>query len=187
MVQPSDFSACYDHKPLIMKDDEKVANNIDVVTIIENVLKALGVNAPTFSKKVGVNYQRIFDLQRGRTKKFNPGMVTKITEAYPQINKHYLYSGEGPVLLDVPDSELNRNSSMNSNNLSEFVGMSSKILDLFEQLQEKDRELSGKASLLLQKESQLNERERMLNEREHNLNTREHELSRLAITLEKDI
>ena len=43
--------------------------------IIQEVLAAVGLTAPKFADALGINYQRIFDLMRGRTKKFNPGIV----------------------------------------------------------------------------------------------------------------
>lgn len=164
MVQPLEFFTCLNHKPLIMKEEEKVAHNVDARIIIDQVLKTLGVNAPTFAREIGVNYQRIFDLQRGRTKKFNPGMVNKICEVYPQINKSYLYSGEGEVSNGMSSSEHSNisnptNPAIDYNNMAEFMGMSSKLLSLFEQLQ-------AKSSALMEKEAMLNERERILNERE---------------------
>jgi|GEM_PF-6840110 len=81
-----------------MKESEKVDKNVNAREIIANVLKELGMNAPSFATATGIAYQRIFDLQRGRTKKFNPGVVNMICQAFPSINKTYLYTGEGSVM-----------------------------------------------------------------------------------------
>ena len=70
-----------------MKESEKAEKNVNAREIIANVLKELGMNAPSFSTATGIAYQRIFDLQRGRTKKFNPGVVNMICAAFPTINK----------------------------------------------------------------------------------------------------
>ena len=72
---------------------------MDATIIIDRVLKAVGLNAPTFAKTIGVNYQRIFDLQRGRVKKFHPEIVRKIIEKWPNMNANFIYTGEGEVML----------------------------------------------------------------------------------------
>lgn len=155
-----------------MKEDEKVENNMDARIIIDSLLKALGLTAPKFAEEIGINYQRIFDLQRGRTKKFNPGVVNKICDRFPQVNKNYLYTGEGDVLNEASTSYPQRQDGMGLNqaNMAEFMAMSHKLLQLFEQLQKKDESLSAKAAKLFEKEAMLNERERLLNEKEHELN-----------------
>ena len=55
--------------------------------IIQEVLAAVGLTAPKFADALGINYQRIFDLMRGRTKKFNPGIVNLICEKFPEVTK----------------------------------------------------------------------------------------------------
>lgn len=152
-----------------MKDEEKANKNIDARAIIDNLLKELGLTAPKFAEEVGINYQRVFDLQRGRTKKFNPGVVNKICARYPQVNKTYLYTGEGPVLLDVPAYSAG-NPPIGQVNITEFMAMSHKILQLFEQLQEKDAMLTAKSQELSDREREINAREQELNKREYELN-----------------
>ena len=76
---------------------------MDATIIIDRVLKAVGLNAPTFAKTIGVNYQRIFDLQRGRVKKFHPEIVRKIIEKWPNMNANFIYTGEGEVMLKPGD------------------------------------------------------------------------------------
>lgn len=158
---------------MIMKDEEKANNNIDARAIIDSLLKALGLTAPKFADEVGINYQRVFDLQRGRTKKFNPGVVNKICARFPQVNKSYLYTGDGAVLLDAPDTPVG-NTSIGQSNISEFMAMSHKLLQLFEQLQEKDAMLSARAMELMDREREINAREREINKREYELNKVEH-------------
>lgn len=62
-----------------MTDEEKVANCVDAKQIREELLEALHMTAGEFATALGINYQRIYDLGSGRTKKFNPGMVRLIT------------------------------------------------------------------------------------------------------------
>ena len=156
---------------MIMKDEEKAKNNIDARAIIDELLKALGLTAPKFAEEVGINYQRVFDLQRGRTKKFNPGVVNKICARFPQVNKSYLYTGEGDVLLDAPVAPSGSNNvAIVQSSIAEFMAMSHKLLQLFEQLQEKDAMLSVRAMELMDREREINARERELNKRELELN-----------------
>lgn len=88
-----------------MKESEKADRNVDARAIIEAVLNHVGMRAPSFAKAIGINYQRIFDLQSGRTKKFNPGVVNLICARFPEINKTYLYTGEGNLILGPGESE----------------------------------------------------------------------------------
>lgn len=67
--------------------------------MIDELLKAVGLNAPTFAKRIGVGYQRIFDLQRGRVKKFHPEIVKAVCKVWPQVNANYLYTGDGSLFL----------------------------------------------------------------------------------------
>lgn len=154
-----------------MKEEEKIENNMNASVIIDTLLKELGLTAPKFAEEVGINYQRVFDLQRGRTKKFNPGVVNKICARFPQVSKNYLYTGEGEVLTDAPTSNVSNNtSSLGQTNIAEFMAMSHKLLQLFEQLQSKDVMLSTREAELLKRERELNAIERELNKREHDLN-----------------
>lgn len=152
-----------------MKDEEKANNNVDARAIIDNLLKALGLTAPKFAEEIGINYQRVFDLQRGRTKKFNPGVVNKICDRFPQVNKSYLYTGEGEVIMENPAS-VGNNPSIGQGNFSEFMAMSHKLLQLFEQLQEKDAMLTARAMELMDREREINAREREINKREFEQN-----------------
>lgn len=181
MVQPLDLSMCFDHKPLDMKEEDKVADIAAPSIIIDNVLKALDKTAPKFAKEIGVSYQRVFDLRSGRVKSIAPDVIAKICTAYPQINKSYLYTGEGDLINSTYSSEQSEFPS------SSTMNMYSKMLTLFEQIQSRDKSLSEKSAYLFQKESQLNEREQKLNEREFFLNKRELELSKMALEIEKEI
>lgn len=150
-----------------MNDSEKADRNVDARTIIENVLKYVGMRAPTFAKAIGINYQRIFDLQSGRTKKFNPGVVNLIVKRFPDIEKKYLYTGEGEVsYAEVAQSEISSEAgSISVAQLTEALTMQRKMLDMFQTLTEK--------------EARLNQRERALNDREAELDKRENELERI--------
>ena len=67
---------------------------------IEAVLKEVGLNAPTFAKEIGLNYQRVYDIQSGRVKKINEAVARKIRERYPRVNPNFLFTYEYPIMLE---------------------------------------------------------------------------------------
>lgn len=130
---------------------------MEATEIIDNVLKAVGLNAPTFAKTIGVNYQRIFDLQRGRTKKFHPEIVKGILNQWPNINVNYLYTGEGDVMLKP-------GQSVPQGSIEEMVN------DVVTKYMESD-ECKTRIKYLDDRESAINKRENMLAEREEKVTT----------------
>lgn len=152
-----------------MKESEKAENNVNVREIIANVLNELGMNAPSFATATGIAYQRIFDLQRGRTKKFNPGVVNMICEAFPTINKNYLYTGEGPILnSDIP-AELDANIGHVGIKPEEIADILKKQLDLAQQIADKDKAVDAEIKMLIEKEHELMQRELEIAKREMEL------------------
>lgn len=155
-----------------MKEEEKAENNVDARRIITEVLNELGLSAPKFAERIGINYQRVFDLQRGRTKKFNPGVANLICTAFPQINKAYLFTGEGElvnktVTPPAPATEL-----------PQFLGhdmgaLFHRVMDMLDQVNER-------SAKLLEFEKELIEREAALNARELDLDQREAEMPSLS-------
>lgn len=148
-----------------MKEDEKVAKCVDAKAIREQLLEALHLSAGQLATALGINYQRIYDLGSGRTQKFNPNMVKLITKTFPQVNPHFLYSGEGPVLLAgvVPPN------TAGSAELSELMSMSKRLLILMERLDEKDSALRERENAVLQREIEITAREAELLKREAEL------------------
>ncbi len=66
--------------------------------IISLILSDLSIKAPTFAKNIGVKYQRILDIQNGKTKRISPTVSDLIIETYPQYNRNWLLTGEGEML-----------------------------------------------------------------------------------------
>lgn len=155
-----------------MKESEKAEKNVNAREIIANVLAELGMNAPSFSTATGIAYQRIFDLQRGRTKKFNPGVVNMICAAFPTINKAYLYTGEGPVFTTDKPHELDNSIGGNVTSSDEIAKMLNKVLDLSKQVTDKDKAVEEKMQKLLEKERELMAKEIELTKREFELERR---------------
>lgn len=157
-----------------MKESEKADRNVDARAIITAVLNHVGMRAPSFANAIGINYQRIFDLQSGRTKKFNPGVVNLICERFPEINKTYLYTGEGSLVID--SAETNKTAQIPgagpSSQLAEIMAMQHKLMEMF-------KNLTDRESALNERVAELQERERDLNDREAELEKREVELDRI--------
>ena len=149
-----------------MKESEKVEKNVNAREIIANVLKELGMNAPSFATATGIAYQRIFDLQRGRTKKFNPGVVNMICQAFPSINKTYLYTGEGSVMSSNKPLDLDNTVGANIASQDEIAQMLNKVLDLSKQVSDKDKAVEEKMQKLLAKERELMDKEIVLEQKE---------------------
>lgn len=144
-----------------MEEREKAENNIDAKAIMAVVLDTLEMNAPAFSTATGIAYQRIYDLQRGRTKKFNPGVVNMIVAAFPQIRKEYLYTGDGPVLSSEVPADLMQNPiRMDVKSLIEkTLKLQNELLEKSERLSEKERDLYNKEVELLRRDYELRLRE----------------------------
>lgn len=159
-----------------MKASEKAENNVDARMIIDEVLKAVGMNAPTFAGKIGINYQRIFDLQRGRTKKFNPGVANLICDTFPQISKTFLFTGEGPVVVPVAEPQ-----NKPADEHTDVIVMLHKVIALFEQVTEKEAALQDKIAQLQSREQELLKKEVELIRREAELEAKE-----LALGIKKD-
>lgn len=145
-----------------MQEYEKVENVVCAREIRDKLLKALNLGPGEFATALGINYQRIYDLGSGRTKKFNPGIVKLITSRFPQVNPTFLYSGMGEVLLVNEQSQ----RPMPSNDASEIISMSKKLIELMEQLNLKDLHLREREAELNARADALDAREKQLNERE---------------------
>lgn len=163
---------------------------MDATIIIDRVLKAVGLNAPTFAKTIGVNYQRIFDLQRGRVKKFHPEIVRKIIEKWPNMNANFIYTGEGEVMLKpgepVPQPSIEDmvNGAVEKILDTEEFKSRIKLVDEREQilnkrenmLAEREAKVTSMYSELIERDKELREKEKKLVELERSIMTRELEL-----------
>ena len=163
---------------------------MDATIIIDRVLKAVGLNAPTFAKTIGVNYQRIFDLQRGRVKKFHPEIVRKIIEKWPNMNANFIYTGEGEVMLKpgepVPQPSIEDMVNVAVEKILDTEEFKSrlKLVDEREQilnkrenmLAEREAKVTSMYSELIERDKELREKEKKLVELERSIMTRELEL-----------
>jgi len=158
-----------------MKESEKVENNVDAKTIRDRLLKALHLGPGELATALGINYQRIYDLGSGRTKKFNPGMVNMIVAKFPQVNATFLYTGKGEPLKEWGAAVAT------ASDVSEIISMSKQLIDMMEKITERSEMLDQRALRLEVKERELNDRERHLNERERALSERAAKLAEYSI------
>lgn len=146
-----------------MNEIEKAENVVCAREIRDKLLKALNLGPGELATALDINYQRIYDLGSGRTKKFNPGIVKLICSKFPQVNPTFLFSGKGEVFLDTPQP------AHVPGDPAEIISMSKKLIELMEQLNKKDTHLR-------EREERLDERTRMIEEREKLILKREIEL-----------
>lgn len=79
--------------------------------IIGLILNDLGIKAPTFASSIGLKYQRILDIQSGKTKKISPTVADAIIEKYPQYSKIWLLTGEGSRIREDNSGTINMSHS----------------------------------------------------------------------------
>lgn len=65
--------------------------------VLSFILNDLKIKAPTFAYNIGVSYQRIFDIQKCKTKNISGTLASKISSKYPQYNISWIISGEGDI------------------------------------------------------------------------------------------
>ena len=148
---------------------------------INAVLQEVGLNAPTFAKNIGVNYQRVYDIQAGRVKKINSEIVRKIREKYPRVNPNFLYDYEYPVMIEPGASPTPQPESVN-----DMVDVAVQKIMATEEYQNRISNISNREKKVLEREERLqsmqeNIQKQMLNlsEREKMLRAKEEELLHL--------
>lgn len=72
----------------------------------------LEMKAPTFSSSIGVEYQRINDIQRKKTKKISGAVASAIVKKYPQFNINWLLTGEGEMLNEKKKEEEEKEAAL---------------------------------------------------------------------------
>ena len=141
---------------------ENEAGYVSASIIMSKVLQELDMTVVEFSEACGVKYGRISDIVRGRTKKFTPVLVNEICSAIPQINKSYLYTGEGDVL--------NKGYVAKTTLPGSSVPIINKQVNDLMKLQQ---ELLNKQEVIIQKLEDLHQRELAVTKREYDVSQRE--------------
>jgi plasmid maintenance system antidote protein VapI len=65
---------------------------------IEELLHYFRIKTKEFAKKCGFESETISGIKRGKHK-ISLKIATKITEAFPEVNKTWLATGEGEMLI----------------------------------------------------------------------------------------
>lgn len=71
---------------------------IDSKDILAGILSELGQNTREFSDNLGYSLTKLYDVQRGKTKRLSDELIELILEKYPRFNKVWLMTGEGEML-----------------------------------------------------------------------------------------
>lgn len=78
---------------------------MDGSKILNKLLEYSELNGKIFSEKIGLKRpQAIYDILNGKTQNISASMANKIISVFPEINKGWLQSGEGPMLKDTSTS-----------------------------------------------------------------------------------
>ena len=72
--------------------------------VLNKLLEYSKLNGKSFSEKIGlIRPQAIYDIQSGKTQNISASMANKIISAFPEINKSWLLTGDGDMLIKPED------------------------------------------------------------------------------------
>jgi hypothetical protein len=72
--------------------------------VLNKLLEYSKLNGKSFSEKIGlIRPQAIYDIQSGKTQNISVSMANKIISAFPEINKSWLLTGDGDMLIKPED------------------------------------------------------------------------------------
>ena len=72
--------------------------------VLNKLLEYSKLNGKSFSEKIGlIRPQAIYDLQNGKTQNISVSMANKIISAFPEVNKSWLFTGDGEMLIRPED------------------------------------------------------------------------------------
>ena len=61
---------------------------------LQKLLDYLGIDIPTIAYRTGINKQRFYDINSGKTKNFSPELSSRICETFTDININWLIGGD---------------------------------------------------------------------------------------------
>lgn len=170
---------------------------------IEALLKEVGLNAPTFAKEIGLNYQRIYDVQSGRVKKINEAVARRIRERYPRVNPNFLFTYELPVMLepgqspkpqaenvrDMVDEAVGRimGTEEYKNRILNVAEREANVLKREERMSELQETVSKQMTDISEREKLLRAKEEQLLHLEHSIMNREMNILQREQQLEKEL
>lgn len=139
---------------------------IDTVGMMQALLDYVGMKAPSFAKEIGVPYQRIFNLQCGRTKRFSTVIANLIVDKFPEVNKTYLLTGEGELVVPTATKQ---GEPLGALHLSELFSMQKQLMEEWQSQKKREAELSAREAEIMRREAMLDVRECALLRREAEL------------------
>lgn len=170
---------------------------------IEALLKEIGLNAPTFAKEIGLNYQRIYDIQSGRVKKINEAVARKIRERYPRVNPNFLFTYELPIMLEPGETPRPRAENVQEmvdeavgrimgteeyrNRILNVAEREQNVLRREERMAELQETVSKQMTDISDREKALRAKEEQLLHLEHSIMSREMNILQREQQLEKDL
>ena len=84
--------------------------------ILGAILSELKLNTREFSDILGYSLTKLYDLQRGKTKKLSADLVALVLEKYPRFNKVWLLTGEGDMLCSSAEKHEGTTKELRRNN-----------------------------------------------------------------------
>lgn len=115
--------------------------------IIKLILNDLGVKAPTFAKSIGLQYQRILDIQNNKTKKISTTVADCIVEKYPQYSRTWLLTGEGEMYVKGREKDAIAGTS-STTTVESLMRMNEVLVESNKGLVESNRSLAESNRLL---------------------------------------
>lgn len=72
--------------------------------VLNKLLEYSKLNGKSFSEKIGlIRPQAIYDIQNGKTQNISVSMANKIISVFPEVNKSWLFTGDGEMLIRPED------------------------------------------------------------------------------------
>ena len=111
--------------------------------IMEALAEYLKISVAELSQKAGYERpQSFYDVQSGKTKNISPKMVNNIVSAFPEINKDWLLTGNGEMLIEEEEEEEDelalflreerKNYDLTLTDIHEKTGIPQKVLKEFQ-------------------------------------------------------
>ena len=112
---------------------------------IEKILDELELKAPTFAKNIGIDYNRIYDIQRKKTKKITADVGNAISKVYPQYSLEWLTEDSNNISSDTQNQLIKPIKPINMDE-KERIGILEEALDIMKrELQDKQRTIDALA------------------------------------------
>ncbi len=71
---------------------------VNAMEMTESLIEYMGMTLAQFAEHLGVSPQVLYDIKRGKTKKFSRRMLAIITSKMPEVNREWLLKGKGDMV-----------------------------------------------------------------------------------------